>query len=137
MHKENLYLALTAVGVLTIVDYGCAKALSQRHAYQGGITQIIASEVVSGGLKSAWGAPAPKRVRRSCHPAFAPHALLVRCAAACSFSAARASWAIGVAGAIGHQRLRQAMFHVAQVSVCVKNRSANVKVSPTRFSWPR
>ena len=36
--KQNMYLALTAVGILTAIDYACAKALSQRHAYQGGIT---------------------------------------------------------------------------------------------------
>jgi hypothetical protein len=36
--KQNVYLALTAVGILTALDYACAKALSQRHAYQGGAT---------------------------------------------------------------------------------------------------
>lgn len=36
--KQNVYLALTAVGILTAIDYACAKALSQRHAYQGGVT---------------------------------------------------------------------------------------------------
>lgn len=36
--KQNVYLALTAVGILTAIDYACAKALSQRHAYQGGAT---------------------------------------------------------------------------------------------------
>lgn len=36
--KDNVYLALTAVGILTAIDYTCAKALSQRHAYQSGIT---------------------------------------------------------------------------------------------------
>ncbi|MDQ7731804.1 hypothetical protein QT231_03785 [Halomonas sp. SpR1] len=36
--KENVYLALTAVGILTAIDCACAKALSKRHAYQGGVT---------------------------------------------------------------------------------------------------
>ncbi|MCP1328257.1 hypothetical protein [Halomonas sp. 707D4] len=36
--RQNLYLALTAAGVLTAVDLWCAKALSRRHAYQGGVT---------------------------------------------------------------------------------------------------
>ena len=30
--------ALTAVGILTAIDVACAKALSQRHVYQGGAT---------------------------------------------------------------------------------------------------
>ncbi|WP_404376179.1 hypothetical protein [Vreelandella aquamarina] len=56
-HKENLYLALTAVGVLTVVDYSCAKALSQRHAYQGGITPDYSQRSgFPGGVESAWGA---------------------------------------------------------------------------------
>lgn len=56
-HKENLYLALTAVGVLTVVDYSCAKALSQRHAYQGGVTPDYSQRSgFPGGLESAWGA---------------------------------------------------------------------------------
>ena len=55
-HKENLYLAL-AVGVLTVVDYSCAKALSQRHAYQGSVTPDYSQRSgFPGGLESAWGA---------------------------------------------------------------------------------
>lgn len=36
--KQNVYLALTAVGIITALDFACAKSLSQRHAYQAGIT---------------------------------------------------------------------------------------------------
>jgi len=36
--KENVYLALTAVSILTALDCACAKGLSQRHAYQSGAT---------------------------------------------------------------------------------------------------
>ena len=75
-HKENLYLALTAVGVLTIVDYGCAKALSQRHAYQGGITPDYSQRSgFPGGLKSAWGAARAEEGQAQLPPRLpAPHA---------------------------------------------------------------
>ncbi len=36
--RQNIYLALTAVGVLTAIDLWCARSLSRRHAYQGGVT---------------------------------------------------------------------------------------------------
>lgn len=36
--KENVYLALSVVGILTAIDCACAKGLSPRHAYQRGIT---------------------------------------------------------------------------------------------------
>lgn len=55
--KQNVYLALTAVGILTAIDCACAKALSQRHAYQGGATPDYSHR--SGfpqGLESARGA---------------------------------------------------------------------------------
>lgn len=55
--RENVYLALTAVGILTAIDYACAKALSQRHAYQGGVIPDYSHR--SGfprGLESARGA---------------------------------------------------------------------------------
>ncbi|PRY64957.1 hypothetical protein B0H98_104261 [Vreelandella songnenensis] len=55
--RENLYLALAAVGALTAVDVCCAQALAKRHAYQGGITPDYSHR--SGfpqGLESARGA---------------------------------------------------------------------------------
>lgn len=56
-HKENHYLALTVVGVLAVVDVSCAKALSQRHAYQGGATPDYRQRSgFPNGLESAWGA---------------------------------------------------------------------------------
>ncbi|WP_447927316.1 hypothetical protein [Vreelandella sp. EE27] len=55
--RQNIYLALTAVGVLTAVDLWCAKALSQRHAYQGGVTPDFRRRSgFPGGLISARGA---------------------------------------------------------------------------------
>ena len=55
--KQNVYLALTAVGIITALDYACAKSLSQRHAYQAGVTPDYSYR--SGfpqGLESARGA---------------------------------------------------------------------------------
>lgn len=55
--KENVYLALTAVSILTALDYACVKSLSQRHAYQRGTTPDYSHR--SGfpqGLESARGA---------------------------------------------------------------------------------
>ncbi|WP_447554508.1 hypothetical protein [Vreelandella sp. EE22] len=55
--RQNVYLALTAVGVMTAVDLWCARALSQRHAYQGGITPDYRYRSgFPGGLESANGA---------------------------------------------------------------------------------
>ncbi|MBE0464316.1 MAG: hypothetical protein ACTIDY_09765 [Halomonadaceae bacterium] len=55
--RKNLYLALTAVGIITAVDVYCAQALSKRHAYQAGVTPDYSHR--SGfpqGLESARGA---------------------------------------------------------------------------------
>lgn len=55
--KENVYLALAIVGTLTAIDFYCAKALSERHAYQAGPTPDYSNR--SGypqGLENARGA---------------------------------------------------------------------------------
>lgn len=55
--RKNLYLALTAMSVITAVDICCAQKLSKRHAYQSGVTPDYSHR--SGfpqGLESARGA---------------------------------------------------------------------------------